>query len=479
MRTAAFSEMNAARPESESDEATRAPPRLAKQAMASYFAYGSNIHLVQMAQRCPSSVFRGKGTLAGYRWQINQRGVANIVPCTDAGCAVEGLVYSINAKDEKTLDRSEGVAKDLYQKCLLKVALEPHRQFSGRKTAALSALLSEHGDASKYEGVGSSAPRAGSVGAQPASLAPDGLSNRGLTTSNATEQIKALVYVSENYTDDGDIRQEYIGRMQNAVADALKLGISRSFVDGYIWPHLNGSTSRNTTKVTSRKLRTEPRRMLGDEMGSDPASRPRRAEMQVTREQGTKRMRTFHLANDFTSVNPFTKSSAYILVEQSREVSPRPDSQITGRQIDVELLKQGNRQLHPESSLKFSVEMLDSLIEPHAADLGGDGRIFNVFYREECQAYDIKFGLEATAIDLELANELAMMHFREACSQIPGFLSERYSNWIRSDSEQYLPASLTWHLDRSGCLRLSATSPDRLEQRILWVAPQVLIGRKR
>lgn len=41
----------------------------------------------------------GKGKVDGYRWQINQRGVANIVQCK--GEYVEGLIYQIGAKDKR------------------------------------------------------------------------------------------------------------------------------------------------------------------------------------------------------------------------------------------------------------------------------------------------------------------------------------------------------------------------------------------
>ena len=62
-----------------------------------------------MAERCPGSTFIGKATLRGYKWQINQRHVANIVKVTEdvssgpAGQAdvVEGLVFSITDKDRR------------------------------------------------------------------------------------------------------------------------------------------------------------------------------------------------------------------------------------------------------------------------------------------------------------------------------------------------------------------------------------------
>ncbi|ESZ95000.1 AIG2 family protein [Sclerotinia borealis F-4128] len=47
-----------------------------------YFAYGSNLSLTQMHTRCPHSTYYGLGVLYGYRWIINERGYANIVPIT-------------------------------------------------------------------------------------------------------------------------------------------------------------------------------------------------------------------------------------------------------------------------------------------------------------------------------------------------------------------------------------------------------------
>ena len=35
-----------------------------------------------MSGRCPGSSFVGRDVLHGYRWQINERGYANIVKCS-------------------------------------------------------------------------------------------------------------------------------------------------------------------------------------------------------------------------------------------------------------------------------------------------------------------------------------------------------------------------------------------------------------
>lgn len=79
-----------------------------------YFAYGSNMHLAQMAQRCPNSPLLGAGVVRGYRWIITSRGYANIVP--DPRELVEGLLFLLSAKDEVRLDQFERVADGNYRK---------------------------------------------------------------------------------------------------------------------------------------------------------------------------------------------------------------------------------------------------------------------------------------------------------------------------------------------------------------------------
>lgn len=52
-----------------------------------YFAYGSNLALSQMEMRCPSSPYVAPARLKNWRWQINKRGYANIVPVPVAPAA--------------------------------------------------------------------------------------------------------------------------------------------------------------------------------------------------------------------------------------------------------------------------------------------------------------------------------------------------------------------------------------------------------
>lgn len=79
-----------------------------------YFAYGSNLWLKQMKDRCPDHKLIGKGILNGYRWIISKRHYANIVESPDD--YAEGIIYEISAKDENRLDAYEGVKTGSYRK---------------------------------------------------------------------------------------------------------------------------------------------------------------------------------------------------------------------------------------------------------------------------------------------------------------------------------------------------------------------------
>ena len=87
----------------------------------SYFAYGSNMNAMQMANRCPNSEAVSVATLPDWRFRINTRGVATIVP-EDAG-AVHGILWRVTSSDEASLDRHEGVAAGHYQKMPLEIRL--------------------------------------------------------------------------------------------------------------------------------------------------------------------------------------------------------------------------------------------------------------------------------------------------------------------------------------------------------------------
>jgi len=77
-----------------------------------YFAYGSNMDVSQMMERCPSAKSIGVGRLAGYRFALDSEGTATITDCRDS--SVWGVVWEITGDDLVVLDRYEGVRAQCY-----------------------------------------------------------------------------------------------------------------------------------------------------------------------------------------------------------------------------------------------------------------------------------------------------------------------------------------------------------------------------
>ena len=81
-----------------------------------YFAYGSNLDLIQMKIRCPSSKLISKGSLSDYRLDFNRYssgwggGVADVIPIK--GSQVWGLVFELSDNDMDRLDFYEGCYKN-------------------------------------------------------------------------------------------------------------------------------------------------------------------------------------------------------------------------------------------------------------------------------------------------------------------------------------------------------------------------------
>ena len=90
--------------------------------MKLYFAYGSNMLRDQMKERCPNHRYFGHGILKGFRWIITERGYANIIKSEVD--EVHGVVYRINEEDEASLDKAEGVHNGLYWKETHRVEVE-------------------------------------------------------------------------------------------------------------------------------------------------------------------------------------------------------------------------------------------------------------------------------------------------------------------------------------------------------------------
>ena len=88
-----------------------------------YIAYGSNLNLPQMAERCPTAKVLGASSMKD--WQLLFRGphegaVATVEPYK--GSSVPVLVWEISETDENALDRYEGWPY-LYRKEIVKIKL--------------------------------------------------------------------------------------------------------------------------------------------------------------------------------------------------------------------------------------------------------------------------------------------------------------------------------------------------------------------
>ena len=83
-----------------------------------YFAYGSNMCMEQMASRCPGASDPRPAVLADHDWLINERGVATLEPFI--GSTVHGVVWTLTEYDLENLDSAEGVP-DRYRRDRLTV----------------------------------------------------------------------------------------------------------------------------------------------------------------------------------------------------------------------------------------------------------------------------------------------------------------------------------------------------------------------
>lgn len=77
-----------------------------------YFAYGSNLNVEQMLQRCPRAVKLGKLTLRDAKLVF--RGVADCV--YEPGGRCPGGIWKISPACERALDVYEGISTGLYRK---------------------------------------------------------------------------------------------------------------------------------------------------------------------------------------------------------------------------------------------------------------------------------------------------------------------------------------------------------------------------
>jgi uncharacterized protein len=101
--------------------------------MRRYLAYGSNLCLNQMRARCPAAEPGPLVALPGWRFVINRRGVATLLPCP--GGQAWGLIWQLTRDCEAALDRYEGVASGHYTKAGIEVGGSPALLYLATETA--------------------------------------------------------------------------------------------------------------------------------------------------------------------------------------------------------------------------------------------------------------------------------------------------------------------------------------------------------
>ncbi|KAK4085008.1 hypothetical protein Purlil1_10043 [Purpureocillium lilacinum] len=199
-----------------------------------YFAYGSNLHIKQMKRRCPNSRYIGHARLANHRWQINERGYANVVAAD--GRWVDGLVYEIDEKDEAKLDINEGVAKSAYEKRYMPVLL--HRAHGALYRRPVSWIVDKGGPAAVRR----------------QAKAPERAPGPAQHWENGV-----LVYISFNHVQDSAPKEEYVSRINLGLRDARALGMADDYIRNCIRPFipeaasLDGGTTANDTSSGENK----------------------------------------------------------------------------------------------------------------------------------------------------------------------------------------------------------------------------------
>lgn len=175
-----------------------------------------------MHQRCPSSKFLGIVRLKGFRWIIYQRGFANIVEVeshkeeegTEKGDyrnEVWGMMYSLEEEDEKLLDEREGVPV-AYRKEWIECEF-----WTVPEVAAASASSSREEEVSKED--------------VKKEVKEEKKKRKPADITKRPGKEKMLVYINREMTDEGEIRKEYISRMNCGIKDAVQEGLPREYVE--------------------------------------------------------------------------------------------------------------------------------------------------------------------------------------------------------------------------------------------------------
>lgn len=84
-----------------------------------YLAYGSNLSIGQMVQRCPHAIYVGKATIPGYQLLFKGSMTGSYLTVEKKeGSSVPVVVWKITEYDEARLDRYEGYPSFYYKETM-------------------------------------------------------------------------------------------------------------------------------------------------------------------------------------------------------------------------------------------------------------------------------------------------------------------------------------------------------------------------
>ncbi|PKS12957.1 hypothetical protein jhhlp_000298 [Lomentospora prolificans] len=192
-----------------------------------YFAYGPNMSSAAMLRRCPGAVPVALAYLPGWKWLVNERGFANVVPLLpsafDTFRASRGSSSSSGSSsggNKEVLRGEDGVYGVLY--------LLPEREES---------MLDV------YEGVSEGFDKAVLEVEMVTATPPGSDAGKSGYSSGVDEDdkavrvqvVKALVYLDQERVSDGRPEGGYVGWMNRGIGEAVgDWGMPAWYVDGVL-----------------------------------------------------------------------------------------------------------------------------------------------------------------------------------------------------------------------------------------------------
>ncbi len=166
-----------------------------------------------MRLRCSTSRYIGVGRLTGFRWIINGRGYANVVPSNEPQNVVYGLIYNLTPKDVEALDINEGVPY-AYTKETMQVELWK----SLDEISSVSRNYWANADVTK----------------------PGDMSDM-------------LVYIDRQRIQEDKPKAEYVHRMNKGIADAVALGVPVTYVEEHMRPFIPPIVSNEMEELAKKQ----------------------------------------------------------------------------------------------------------------------------------------------------------------------------------------------------------------------------------